>query len=140
VLLASGIVGFVVVVFSSFVDDGYSTWGWASAPLFVYGALVGFGLPATVILLRRAGLGLRPTPFGTSWAQVHLAAAGFAFLNALSILLTRVGATGGAVVAVLASLGLVAGAIDARRGEPHERVTGSLAGWVVRSRHDRRQP
>jgi hypothetical protein len=117
VLVGAGGLGFLTLVLSGFVGGGYDRWEWASAPLFVYAALI--GLLATVVLALLARLlgQVRPPPWlGPSWGMVHLALGTFSLVNAACVLVVGNGSVSGALVTIICAGLIVVCGIDLQRG------------------------
>ena len=130
VIVASGLALFIFSFFDYYKQDDfdYSVNAWDEFPLFTYAAL--FGLIAAVQLLatKLGNVQLPSQVLGFTWPQVHFVLAVFALLNMLGIFLAAEEGidTGiGLIIGLLASIGMVVGAVLLQQEASGRRPTGT---------------
>lgn len=113
-----GAVGLAVLVDLSFV--GERTWGWSSAPLFVYSALVGLAGVTALAVGRWAGWAWARARPGDRRADLALGLAAAA--STLVLLASRTASTAAALLVLACSVGALVEIHRRRRSDQrHER-------------------
>ena len=116
VIVASGLALFVFSFFDYYSQDDfdYSLNAWDEFPLFTSAALFGLVAAVQILATKLGGVNAPSQVMGFSWPQIHLVLGIFALLNMLGIFLAAEEGidTGiGLIIGLLASIGLVVGAV-----------------------------
>ncbi|CAN5739133.1 hypothetical protein BH20ACT2_BH20ACT2_04890 [soil metagenome] len=122
VILASGAVALIFSFFPWFGNDFIDINAWDTDgffPLTTYVPLIGLVMAGVVALGRFANVNMSARVLDFTWAQVHIALAFFAVLIAVGFLIAGDGLKFGFYLCLLASIGLLVGAVMLRQETDH---------------------
>lgn len=127
VIMASGAVALIFSFFPWFGNDFVDINAWdtdAFFPLTTYVPLIGLIMAGVIALARFANTNLPARVLDFTWAQLHLALAFFAVLITVGFLIAGDGLKFGFYLCLLASIGLLVGAVMLRQEAGHGTATG----------------